>query len=289
MSDLQNRILRDVDKMPSLPNTVTKVLEVTQGHNISPHELNKVISLDPILTGKVLQLVNSAYYSLPSKVTSIVKAIILLGVNTIRNLALTSAVVPIVGTGGQGSWKVIKAEEYWKHSLGVGVTSKLIAKRLGIGTKTIEEYFIAGLLHDIGKVILEHNVPKKYDKVIEKCEIEGYIFIEAETEIIGLNHSQVGQMLAEKWQFSKSIEEVILHHHSPKECLEEHRQLVYSVSLANMFCNQNQIGNSGSSSEIYPIDKNLLSYLQLELRDFETLKPLIFDEIEKAHIFINAR
>jgi HD-like signal output (HDOD) protein len=165
----------------------------------------------------------------------------------------------------------------------------LIAKRLGVDIKTIEEFFIAGLLHDIGKVVLEHNLPDKYHQVIEKIEIEGYSFIEAEVEIIGLNHSQVGQMLAEKWHFSQAIEQVILHHHSPKECLEEHRKLVYSVSVANMFCNQNLIGNSGSSSEIYPMDEDLMSFLNLHDHDFDTLKPIIFDEIEKAHIFINAR
>lgn len=287
-NNLLNSLLRDMENMPSLPITVTKVMEVTKDHTVSPHQLNKIISLDPVLTAKVLQLVNSAYYSLPTKVTSIVKAIILLGVNTIRNLALTSAIVPIVGDGKHGRWKVLKAEEYWKHCIGTGVTAKLIGKNSQVEPEKLETYFISGLLHDIGKVVLEHNIPEKYHQVIERCQNEKCNLVEVEEEILGLNHCIVGKHLVEKWKLSTDLEQVIEFHHNPEQCDEEYKHLVYSVATANVYCDGNEIGTSGNASN-FSIDENILSYLKITEEDLNQWKPKIFEEIERAYIFINTR
>jgi HD-like signal output (HDOD) protein len=112
-------------------------------------DLNRVISLDPVLVGRVLKLINSAYYGLEQQVTSLVRAMIMLGINTVKNLALSSAILSnLVGRGFLG----LNAEGFWRHSLCVGVTAKLIARKQGIDHSRLEEFFTAGLLHDLGKI-----------------------------------------------------------------------------------------------------------------------------------------
>ncbi len=286
MKPLLDNILRDVDRIPSLPITVSKILDITKDPNVSPHELNKVISLDPVLTGRILKLVNSAYYSLTEKVTSIVKAIIYLGVNTIRNVTLASAVVPLVGTHANKSWMVLDVHGYWKHSLATGVVAKQTALLMGIDKKLIEEFFISGLIHDIGKVILDHNISESYLEVINQVKQGEKSLLEAEVDLLGTDHAHVGKLLAEKWELPKSIIEVIEFHHNPKNCQLENRQLVYSVSLANDFCNLNKIGltlGMGDSA----VDFDLINFLNLKKTDFDELKTVILEEIDKASVFLN--
>ncbi len=285
MSQLIDKILKHVDEIPSLPTSVAKILEVTQDPYASPNSLNKVISLDPILTGKVLKLVNSAYYSLSTKVTSIVKAIILLGVNTIRNLALTTAVVPMMGTQAKRSWMVLDVHGYWKHSLGTGVLSKLIAKHLGVVPEEHEEYFICGFLHDIGKVILDHALQEEYLEIIKKSEQTGKTLHEVETEILSINHCEIGKLIAEKWSLSPNIIESIYYHHNPSECSENIRQMIYSVSLANLYCNHNNIGFSGDYSKNNQ-NQDLLNYLHLTEDILSSWLDEISNEIKNASVFL---
>ena len=137
---------------------------------ITAKDLNKVISLDPVLVGKVLKLVNSAYYSLPNKVTSLVNAIIMLGINTIKNLALSTAVLGNMKR--KDRFKSLNVDGFWRHSIGVGVASKLIATKIGIPANKREEYFIGGLLHDIGKIPLNEIFPEEYLKVIRAADFK---------------------------------------------------------------------------------------------------------------------
>ncbi|MCL2879605.1 MAG: HDOD domain-containing protein, partial [Treponema sp.] len=152
MQDLNGRIEEYIGNMPSLPTTVAKVLEVCNNPHTSPADLNHVISLDPVLVGRVLKLINSAYYGLGQHVTNLVRAIIMLGLNTVKNLALSSAVMGNLKTGKNSQG--LDMEGFWRHSLCVGVAAKMLAKQRGIESKQREEYFTAGLLHDIGKIPL---------------------------------------------------------------------------------------------------------------------------------------
>jgi HD-like signal output (HDOD) protein len=148
--------LRQINKyilrMPSLSTTVGKVLEICNNPSTSPNDLNRVISLDPVLTGQVLRLINSAYYSLPNRITSLTRAIIMLGINTVKNLVLGTSIVGSVG--GRESFKTLSMDHFWEHSLAVGVTAKTLAARKGIPITEREEFFVAGLLHDLGKIPL---------------------------------------------------------------------------------------------------------------------------------------
>src|SRR5512136_2738351 len=145
-----------ISRMPSLPITVSKILQICNDPRTSPVDLNQVISLDPVLMGRVMKLINSAYYSLPNQITSLVRAIIMLGINTVKNLALSTAVLGNLGK--KSNFQALNIDGFWRHSLCVGVAAKLVAAKRKRDAKQLEEYFVSGLLHDIGKIPLNNKL-----------------------------------------------------------------------------------------------------------------------------------
>ena len=225
-----------VQKMPSLSTTVGKVLEICSRTDTSPNDLNKVISLDPVLTGQVLKLINSAYYSLVNKVTSLTRAIIMLGLNTVKNLALSTAIIRSVGQTKKS--KSLPISKFWAHSIGVGVLAKLLAGELDVSFGEREEYFVAGLLHDLGKI----PFGDEYIAVLALINKKRQSLISLERENLLLDHQEVGRLIAEKWKLNAAISEAICLHHNPELASEENKQLVAVVSLADFFVCLFEIG-----------------------------------------------
>ncbi|MCK4987338.1 MAG: HDOD domain-containing protein, partial [Desulfobacterales bacterium] len=139
-----------IARLPSLSTTAAKVLETCNNPASSPNDLNRVISLDPVLTGQVLRLTNSAYYSLRHPVSSLTRAIIMLGINTVKNLVLSFAILERLCN--KRSFRALSAKKFWAHSLGVGVIAKCLARVKGVSLTDQEEFFVCGLLHDLGKI-----------------------------------------------------------------------------------------------------------------------------------------
>jgi HD-like signal output (HDOD) protein len=203
------RIKNYISKIPALPVTVTKILEICNNPNTSPVDLNRVISVDPVLMGRVLKLINSAYYGLSNQVTSLSRAIIMLGINTVKNLALSTAVMGALGpTGG-----ALNMQGFWRHSLCVGVPSKLIAKARRIPTKELEEYFIAGLLHDMGKIPLNNTLTEMYIQAMGQSDREQIPLYLAEKQILGYEHSEIGVLIGDLWKLGGGILDTIQYHH----------------------------------------------------------------------------
>lgn len=273
-----------IDKMPSLSTTVTKVMEVCNQPNTAPNDLNKVISLDPVLTGQVLKLINSAYYSLPNHVTSLTRAIIMLGINTVKNLALSTAVL---GSFGEvDSFPALSMDQFWTHSITVGVTSKALALQSGVPVGSVEEYFVAGLLHDLGKIPLNNCFADEYAKVINLTAYDQDQLCIAESNIFGFNHAEVGKLIAEKWQLSANISEALCFHHNPAEASPANHKLIVIVALANIYANLYEFGTAG---DLYPdgsIMNALLNFLGISWQDVLSLKDTVVSEVEKAKIFL---
>ena len=280
LKKIQNYIAR----MPSLSTTVTKVLEICNSPRTSPNDLNQVISLDPVLTGQVLRLINSAYYSLLSQATSLTRAIIMLGINTVKNLALSRAILNTLN--GKKSFGIFSMDEFWTHSICVGVTARFLATIKRIPPVEGGEYFVAGLLHDLGKIPLLNRFPEEYLQALELSKVEQIPLHQAESEILGINHSLVGGMIAEKWQLSRIIYDSLSHHHNLNQTRKDNHQIVTIVALANVYSNISQIGSSG---EFYS-DDSVLNYLldQVEVDRTELLElhESLLKEIEKAKYFL---
>lgn len=284
--DLNKRMARlntFIGRMPQLPPTVTKVIKICNDMNASPTDISRIISLDPVLTGKVLRLINSAYYGLVHEISSIVRAIIMLGMNTVKNLALSTAVLS--GLKKTDNSKALDMDEFWRHCLGVGVISKLIAKSRGVGQNRLEEYFIAGLLHDIGKIPLNSLFPEEYSEVIALSREEGAPFYVSENEILEIDHSAVGEMIMKNWNLRAEITDAITHHHSLDLYKGGNTEILHTVALANYFTNYMKIGFSGDSSpeEMAP---EIMRSLGIDLDYLEKIEDMVYEEIEKAQVFL---
>jgi HD-like signal output (HDOD) protein len=280
--NLQDKIEGYIQNMPSLPTSVNKVLEVCNDPKISPWDLNYIISLDPVLTGRVLKLINSAYYSLPQHVTTLVRAIIMLGLNTVKNLALSTAVLSNMRKKGNAGG--INMEAFWRHSLGVGVMSKLLAKTRGVDTKLLEEYFTAGLLHDIGKIPLNMVITKSYATMIQAAEKKGLSLYRAENQFLGINHCACGERIVNEWKLQGFIGDIITNHHSCAEYSGPYRDLLYNVALANYSIKQWNIGFAG---DFHPeIDPDTWNVLKVKPHITQSLMNMVAGEIEKAEIFL---
>nr|MBF0221790.1 HDOD domain-containing protein [Desulfobulbaceae bacterium] len=284
MQDQEETIKDYIDRMPSLSTTVTKVLQVCNTPNAAPNDLNRVISLDPVLTGQVLKMINSAYYSLPNQISSLTRAIIMLGLNTVKNLALSTA---IIGTlGKQESFKSLPMDAFWAHSICVGVTAKLLAAMINVPTAEREEYFVAGMLHDLGKIPLNNCFAETYVQALQLADLEQSALYRSEKLIVGIDHGAAGSLIAKKWQLNDTIVETLSFHHSPERASEKNRKIVAAVALANLYANIYEIGSAG---DLYSESQHLLSVLELMGMKWDDLRGLgvtVMSEIEKAQVFL---
>lgn len=282
--DLVKGITEYIKNMPSLPTSVGKVLEVCDNPQTSPADLNYVISLDPVLVGRVLKLLNSAYYGLGQRVTSLVRAIIMLGINTIKNLALSSAIMGILPT--HKSYQGLDMEGFWRHSLCVGTAAKFLAKRRGIDPKQLEEYFAAGLLHDIGKIPLNAVLSKDYMLAVTAADREQIPLFQAEDKTLNINHCAVGAMIVKAWNLAGPVGESIVHHHNLAGYPGNHSDILNNVAAANHFASVWEIGFSGDRYPVKP-EKQIWQSLGLGDDAFEGIEKTVNEEIEKAKVFLS--
>lgn len=281
------QIRRRIAQMPPLSTTVTKVMEVCNNPKTSPQDLNRIISLDPVLTGKVLRMINSAYYSLPSKVNSLTRAIIMLGLRTVVNLASSAAIMDSLDTGE--TFRAFSMDDFWTHSICVGVMAKLLAHHNRVPAALQEEYFVAGLLHDLGKIPINSCFSEEYLKVLELTGPDQGSLLQAETVIFELDHCIVGQLIAENWYLGPVLNESIRHHHDPEAAMEENREIIASVALGNIYANMAQIGSSGDSFTDKDLGDRLLKQMHMRWDELPAFHERILEEIEKAKVFLQVQ
>ncbi len=266
--------------MPSLSTTVGKVMEICSRTDASPNELNRVISLDPVLTGQVLKLINSAYYSLINKVTSLTRAITMLGMNTVKNMALSTAIIRSVA--GAKKSKALPTTKFWAHSIGAGVAAKLLGEVKEIPVMEREELFLAGLLHDLGKV----PFGDEYIEVLNIAKIQQLPLREVELDIMGIDHQEVGLMIADKWKLNQVISQCIGNHHDAVNLTGDLGQQVGLVALGNIYTN---ILDHGYAGNPFPEEREigrLLDHVGISWEEFCGIGGRVVEEIQKAEIFL---
>jgi len=276
----RRNIERFIAKMPSLSTTVGKVMEICSRTDASPNELNKVISLDPVLTGQVLRLINSAYYSLVNKVTSLTRAITMLGMNTVKNMALSTAIIRSVA--GTKKSKALPTTKFWAHSIGAGVSAKLLGEVKEVPVMEREELFLAGLLHDLGKV----PFGDEYIEVLNIAKFEQLPLYQVERDIMGIDHQEVGLLIADKWKLNKVITKCIGSHHSVGPHDGGHGQQLALVALGNIYAN---ILDHGYAGNPFPLEEEvgrLLDLAGLSQEQFCGIGGRVVEEIQKAEIFL---
>ena len=280
----QVRLDRFIQSMPPLPITVSKILEITKKPNVDAKELNSIISLDPVLTGKVLKLINSAYYSLPNQITSIVRAIVMLGINTVKNLALSSSIVTSINK--QSNFNAIDMDGFWRHSICVGVMAKTFAKKQRVDPKKMEEYFVAGLLHDIGKIPLNSQMPEQYVKAMALSQQNKIPLYEAEGNLFGINHTEIGFQIAKLWKLNPTLFSSICFHHDLNGAEENIQKFVATIELANITTNKAGIGFGGNK---FPEsnEQEIFEITGLTWDDIDEAEESAGEAIKKAEVFLH--
>ena len=269
--------------MPALPVTVSKVIEIANNPATSPVDLNKVISLDPVLMGRVLKLINSAYYGVSGKVNSLVRAIIMLGINTVKNLALSSSVISTLSK--KDNFRALDPQAFWRHSLGVGVTAKVIAKKRSVDPSKLEEYFIAGLLHGIGKIPMNNVMPEDYMEAVSMADRQKMPLNQAERRVFGFDNTFVGTLIGEAWKLGNSIQDTLKFQSRPEEYDGQYADIVNTVHVAIYSVTVAEIGFSGDR---YPerVNDHALSALGIDEAYLDELDDEVEGEIQKAEVFL---
>jgi putative nucleotidyltransferase with HDIG domain len=206
--ELSQKLTAAVESMPAFPKSVQRILELTRDVNSTPKDLVEVIDKDPVVTVKILKVVNSAYYSLPRQITSIGNAVVYMGFNTIKNLALSIAAIGMLPKANESGFD---AHQYLLHSLATAALSKQLATH--VENADPMDCFIAGLLHDFGKVVFAQMMPKEFKAALTASQATGTPLHTNLQREIGADHVLVGAMLVEKWRFSPHLIEAIRHQH----------------------------------------------------------------------------
>lgn len=237
--EVERRLAATVEKMPAFPKSVQRIIELTRDINCQPKDLVGVIEKDPVMTVKILRVINSAFYAMPSKINSVGQSVIYLGLNTIKNLALSFAAVGILPHFDTEHFKV---EGYLLHSLVTAGIASRLAKNYARGEIEASDCYIAGLLHDFGKAVFAQFMTAEFVKALEIANERGISLHQAEAEIIGADHAFVGAMLTTKWQFSRPMVECIRDHHSLDA---EPNPMRDCLIVANQLSRKFAIGTSG--------------------------------------------
>ena len=192
--DLQ-KIIAGIDDLPTLPRTVLKITELVNNPKSSVKDIARIITDDQVLTARLLKLVNSSFYGFPQRISTVNSAVVLLGFDAIRSLLLTTSVFDLFA--GRNKKSKQDQEKFWDHSLGCAVGAKVIGNYLR--HDKIEELFVAGLLHDIGKIVEMLYLPDEFAKVVATINKKNILMLTAEEQVLGYDHAEIGQLLAGKW------------------------------------------------------------------------------------------
>ena len=274
------KIIEKIDDLPTLPRTVLKITELVNDPKSSAKDLARVITDDQVLTARLLKLVNSSFYGFPERISTVTGAIVLLGFDAIRNLLLTTSVFDLFAN--RNRQKKQDQEKFWDHSLGCAVGAKVIGNYLR--HDKIEELFVSGLLHDIGKIVVMMYLADEYTKVVALIAKENILMTTAENKVLGYNHAEVGKLLAEKWNLPVKLVQVIAHHHQPDNAGSFAMEAAI-VHLADIFCRALNMGYGGDN-KIPPLDGSAWERLKIGTSAIDTIMATMLREYRDISSFI---
>ena len=273
--------IENISSIPTLPTVIERLTRLLQNPKTSAEEVGKAITTDQALASKVLKLVNSAFYGFPGRISTITHAIVILGFSTVKNVVLTASIFDAFRNKGDGN-STFNLEDFWLHSIACGAASLSIAKQLGSNEK--EECFIAGLIHDIGKIILCQYMPQEFNFAISQSRKNSQLFYETEKKLFDSTHEEVGGYLTERWNLPVDLQNAVKYHHNPSPS-HEHYMVTAIVHCADILIRALDYGN-GCDDFLPMISDQVWKNLGLESVDLEVLLENIHDEIEKASVFI---
>jgi len=270
--------LSRIADISTLPEVTAKIITVVDDPKSTARDLHLIIKNDPALASKILKVVKSAFYGLPGQISDLDRAIVLLGLSAVKNIAISASISRLFTA--EKIADNFTARDLWKHSVAVAAVVRQFACLIG-RRAFAEEAFLAGLIHDLGLLVERQAFPEQLAEVIQEAAKSQRTFVEIETDVVGADHQALGMALAAKWRFPRTLQIVLGYHHNVDNLSADHRPLPTLVCIADKLCCQERIGFplTGGSQ---PIEESLLEAVGLTPTDIENLRAELPQHIETA-------
>lgn len=229
-------LIANLGDLPPLPQVASQVLRVSADPDATAEDLRKIIAMDQALTSQILKISNSAMFGMVRGVTTLTQAIMTLGFSTIKSVVIASSAKNLYHRGTVG----LQERLIWEHALVSAIASRAFAKSLRF--PRLEEAFIGGLLHDIGKSVMGVKFPERYAALLRSVYNDGGICLDLELETFGFDHAMVGEALVTQWNLAASLQAAVRWHHDPIQAGGDHRELAAIVALANQMALEEKVG-----------------------------------------------
>jgi putative nucleotidyltransferase with HDIG domain len=279
--NLDNKFVRlSIEKslrdLPALPGVVARVVKETESQEVSAHKIEELISSDQALASKVLRVVNSSYYGLSGKITSLSQAIMILGMPQVRNLVLSVSAISMMKPKTPRQSETLKL--FWVHAFGTAAATQIIAQHKRMRVHDTEALFMGGLLHDVGKLFLYTMFTQTYDQVLKYAEDKQIPVTEAEGKLLGIDHSQIGAAMAVAWKLPQSLADLIEKHEGPFSPDDD--PTIFAVHVGDNITKHLYYTNE--NIVIAPIDPVVETWLGFSENDYTELKSETDERIEAA-------
>lgn len=275
-----DQLISNLDQLPSLPDVVSKIINMVNDPNVDFKVISEEISKDQSITTNILKLCNSAYFSKGKEISSLDRAIVTLGLKEVKDIIIVATTKEILDKQIVG-YDLAKGE-LWKHNLAVAVLAKRIA--LDLKKRAIADIvFTGGIIHDVGKTVIAMYVANTFQDILTYVGEKKVSFEEAEKQIMGYNHAEIGKKILQKWNFPEVLQDVVEFHHSPSMAPETSREAVSIVHIANTVCMMAGIGLGGDGlyhelSE-YALEKTGLDASKIE--GYYSMIPNIINQMKQ--------
>ncbi|MDR3212014.1 MAG: HDOD domain-containing protein [Planctomycetota bacterium] len=281
-------LVKDIIDLPTLPQVITTLMSLLDDPKSSVRDINNVIGKDPALVAKILKLVNSAFYAIPTRISSISQAIAILGFRTVKSIVVSASIIGMFDSDNED----FSYKEFWVNSLGVATISRFIILRLsedplsGCGAIHPDTGFVSGLLNGIGKMVLDQYAHEDFMKILNLAKEGQVSFHEAESKVFQGGHSAIGFWLAKNWNLSEEVQMAIRYQDSVEECPPEVRSMTAVLALAKYLCRLRQYGSSGDFDNKPAPPKAAVHVLAITKDTLPTLTQGLAAEFEKAGAFL---
>jgi len=276
-------LIKNMGDLPTIPSVYVTVNKMLSDPHTSAFDVGQVVSSDQVIASKILKLANSAFYGFAGRVNTVPHAIAVLGFNATKNVVLTTGVLSALKLKNPIDGFNLTA--FWKHSAAVGAIARLAAEEFYAQRK--EEAFVAGILHDIGKLILAICSPEDFANCMDIAASKGCLFLEAEKEVLGIYHTDVAALINRKWNLPREIAAVMINHHKNINMLSEHTRMIAIVKLADVLARGLQLGHPCDYS-MPVLEPEISSMLKVTPKKLDTILAASSGALQSSMDFLNA-
>ena len=276
-------LIKNMGELPTIPSVFFTVNKMLSDPRTSAIDVGQAVSNDPVIASKILKLANSAFYGFVGKVNTVSHAIAVLGFSATKNVVLTTSIISTLNL--KTPIKGFNITDFWRHSAAVSAIARLAA--IEFLPQKREEVFVSALLHDIGKLVLAICSPSDFVKCMNMAIDKNCLFLEAEQEILGINHTDIAALINEKWNLPPELAAVITNHHKNIVESGEHAKLVAVVKLADTLARGLQYGNP-CDNNIPIIEDNVFEILNVTPQKLDNILASTNDALQTSLAFLNA-